>query len=278
MRSARPPYLPFLGGPPQFAVGLAPIAAAAWIDPDTETHVLAEKRALVAARRGDVFRETEGSAPAQQEAADLIAAARALRATTFIDAGLIVSDDLCIMEERGGAWRLTAALLCAPSFWSLAENIGGPLAHLHAPVPDRLGPEGTQGLPARIARMFTALPADQILERFNWTVQAGAERFTPSSDPLIARANAATPDAAGDLLHLRVERQTIRRLPHTGAILFTIRICIDPLRDALAVAGAPGRVCGRLAWRARTCPRLQTLGAARSLGRSPACVLTRSLL
>ena len=126
----------------------------------------------------------------------------------------------------------------APSFWSLHENIGGPLAHLHGPVPDRLGADGTQGLASRIGRMFSALPADQVLERFNWTIQAGPERFTPSSAPLLARATQARPEDAPDLLHLRVERQTIRRLPRTGGVLFTIRVCIDPLRAVFAVEGA----------------------------------------
>lgn len=243
----RPPYLPFLNGPPRLTVGLAPIEPARWIDPDTEARALAEKRALLATRRDEVFRESAGSAPAQQEAGELIAAARGRAPMSFLDAGLTVSDDLCVMEARDGVWRLTAALLCAPSFWSLADNIGGPLAHLHGPVPDSLGPDGAQGLPRRIARMFSALQPDQILERFNWTVQAGPDRFAPRSEPLAARAAAAALSEAGALLHLRVERQTIRRLPRTGAILFTIRVCIDPLREALAQAGA--RDAFAAAWR-----------------------------
>ena len=40
-------------------------------------------------------------------------------------------------------------------------------------------------------------------------------------------------EAASDLF-LRVERQTIRKLPDTGAVLFTIRICVDPLPPILA--------------------------------------------
>jgi hypothetical protein len=86
--------------------------------------------------------------------------------------------------------------------------------------------------------MFDALAADNVLERFNWTVQAGAERFTPSSAPLVARARAAREEEAAALLHLRVERQTVRKLPRSGAVAFTIRVCIDPLVDALRVEGA----------------------------------------
>ena len=35
---------------------------------------------------------------------------------------------------------------------------------------------------------------------------------------------AITPDNAGERLYLRVERQTLRRLPQSGAILFGIRV------------------------------------------------------
>ena len=89
------------------------------------------------------------------------------------------------------------------------------------------------GLVARINRMFDALQPGIILERFNWTIQAGGQRFTPSSAPLRKRALAAPLQDAAALLHLRVERQTIRKLPQTGALLFTIRVCIDPLQAAL---------------------------------------------
>ena len=36
---------------------------------------------------------------------------------------------------------------------------------------------------------------------------------------------------AGDKLFIRVERQTIRRLPITRSIVFTIRVHVDPLNS-----------------------------------------------
>jgi hypothetical protein len=261
-----PPFLPFLSGPPRLAVGLRPIAPEAWLDPDTEIAAIGEKRALIMARRDEVYAQMPGSEDAQSEAAALIGALRSADVRTLPEAGLLVSDDLCVMQDVGapraaptrrdapgmtgaaaGSWRLTAALLCAPSHWSLRANIGGPLTHLHAPVPDRLGAEGQQGLPARIARVFDALATGVILERFNWTVQAGPERFAPLAAPLIARARAAAPEDAAALLHLRVERQTIRKLPASGAVLFTIRVCLDPL--AAACADPAARAAFARAWR-----------------------------
>ena len=137
-----------------------------------------------------MFAETTGAEAAQIEVAALVGGA------DFLAAAAMVSDDFCIMQRLGPEWVLSAAILCAPTFWSLADNIGKPVAHLHGPVPDNLGPSGAQGLAARIARVFDAVAPGVIMERFNWTVQAGPERYTPTQAPLIAQilAVVAEPD------------------------------------------------------------------------------------
>jgi hypothetical protein len=89
----------------------------------------------------------------------------------------------------------------------------------------------------RIHRMFDAIQPGQVLERFNWTVQPAPDRFTPDQAPFKKRAAELPAAGALDALWLRVERQTISRLPESGAVAFTIRIAIDPLRAALAAPG-----------------------------------------
>jgi hypothetical protein len=65
-------------------------------------------------------------------------------------------------------------------------------------------------------------------------VQWSDARYTPDGTPLREAAAAAALEEAKDALHLRVERQTIRRLPETGAVLFTIRIRLYRLAELLA--------------------------------------------
>jgi hypothetical protein len=101
-------------------------------------------------------------------------------------------------------------VLTSPTFFSLPHAAGKTLAELHAPVP------GGDRLAARMARVFDHVRPGQVLERFNWTLQAGNERFTPDGAPLRARALAAAPEEAANLLHVRVERQTIAKLPDSG--------------------------------------------------------------
>lgn len=50
--------------------------------------------------------------------------------------------------------------------------------------------------------------------------------------------NAVTPD----MMVLRTERQTLRRLPKTGAILFTIRTYTTPVAKLVQEPGVPGRL------------------------------------
>jgi hypothetical protein len=47
-------------------------------------------------------------------------------------------------------------------------------------------------------------------------------------------------------LRLRSERQTLRRLPRSGAILFTIRTYLTPLEDLGREPGVPGRLASAL--------------------------------
>jgi len=76
-----------------------------------------------------------------------------------------------------------------------------------------------------------------VLERFNWTVQPGTARYTPSQAPFKKIAADLPEKGSLDALWFRVERQTISKLPVSGAVAFTIRVAIDPLRNALPDAG-----------------------------------------
>ena len=225
-----PPYLPFLHGAPEFSPGLKPIDPHTWLVPDTEADTwLSDKRALMRTRRSEVTAGDVDSAAAE-ETLDLIQAHIPAMLENGWDSALetaasMVSDDLCLLESRRpGDWRLRAGVLCAPTFWTVPERIGLDLGGLHGPVPG-----GDPGLAGRIGRIFTGLQPGSVLERFNWTVQANAERFTPERPSVQGQS-------IGDL-HLRVERQTITKLPESGAVLFTIRICVDPLVPLLADPG-----------------------------------------
>jgi hypothetical protein len=229
-----------------FAIGLKPIAEAAWLE-GGEADPAARKDALMARHPDLVWGETEGSRPAQAEALEMVARASggpagAQGRPPLLAAARLVPDDLCLMERRDGAWRLTALSLCAPTFFSVPQVLGMSLAELHAPV------DGfSERFLARVQRLFDGLREGLVLERRNWTVLNSDEGFIPDPAPMRARIPAIAPACAGRALFLRVERQTLRRLPATGGALFTIRVWRDPLA-ALAADRARLAAFAR-AWR-----------------------------
>ena len=153
-----------------------------------------------------------------------------------------VADDLCLMERRDGVWRLTALSLSAGSFFTAAEVIGKSLAELHAPV---TGFQAT--LLDRVTRIFDSLRDDLVLERRNWSLVSTPALHMPDPGPMRAAIPDIDPARAADVLHVRCERQTLRRLPRAGSVMFTIRVWVNPLRE---IAADPDRLARfAQAWR-----------------------------
>ncbi len=204
--------------------GVQPLDPANWIERGNDYAAqMAYRERLIDGRRDVVFAEEPESRAAQAELlAALIAHCgvdTAPDGPALIAAGRMVQEDFCILQQdaAGGEYRLTAAILCFPSRWSLTEKIGHQLTHIHGPVPDY-----TDDLAKRVNRMFEAVRVDQPLWRANWTVHSTDELHQPSGD------FRETEDPDGRL-YIRVERQTFVRLPQTRAVVFGIRTYIDPL-------------------------------------------------
>lgn len=268
-----PAHTPYDGSSRPFTIGLKPLDPVEWIEVDG--HLLAhleEKRRLYRELPEKVFVEQPGTREAQREVLDLVEAhllvhhSATHRSTgagvavvgaeedtpvfeaPLATASLLVQEDLILMRRHEDGWRLDAGALCFPSSWSLAEKFGRPLQEIHRPVPG-FGPGTRPDL--LIARMFDNLAVEQPVQRFNWSVQANDALYHPLSDRERDVRAATRPSgfADGDVdahAFLRVERQTLRKLPASGDILFTIRIHLDPIkvlarhpdRKALATAFA----------------------------------------
>jgi hypothetical protein len=79
-----------------------------------------------------------------------------------------------------------------------------------------------------VDRFMAKLKPDAIYGRCNWFV-APTDALRWVGEPPEQAFARVTPENAGETLYVRSERQTLRRLPQTQAILFTIGVHVAPL-------------------------------------------------
>ncbi len=241
-------------------MALRPLDPAEWIKPDDLLEEqLAEKECLIAERRDEVTAELPGSEAAQ---AELLAKLLTYLPEGFPDiyarddgvmrigsqrlvpldalpaietAGRLTQEDFCLMQSpgEGEPYRLTAASLCFPTRWRLADKIGKPMQAIHGPVPLYAEKMGRQ-----VDRFFQHLKADKPVWRINWSLIDDPSLFQPTGHGLVEEDPRFQPETIGENVWFRSERQTLVRLPETGAIVFGIRIYQNTLGE---VAGDPVR-------------------------------------
>lgn len=221
-------HRPYDGSEPLFKIGLRPFSHHEWLHIDEAHDVyLAEKKRLMDAMPEKVFQAEDDTQEAQSEVLALVkdylkAQEHLLKpqdanSPALLQAAMMIPEDLVIMRKSDDGWRLVAGSVCFPSSWSLQEKIGMHLHDVHAPVPDFN--KGTKNA-SMIERIFDNLQVGVRVERFNWSVYNDGALY--HDDRSSEHMNQETD------CYLRVERQTLTKLPKTGDILFTIRIYIDP--------------------------------------------------
>jgi len=235
----RPRHTPYAGRHRPFSIALAPLDPAAWLEIDENRGAELAERAAIFAAEPDAFMAAPDTLAAQTEAARRIAAFLAGRGMTaasppglppLLAAAHTVQEDLVLMRRRAdGLWYLAAAALAYPSAWSLGDKFGRPMDTIHEDVPGWAGQMAT-----RVHRIFDALRPDAPVWRLNWSIQSGGglrdarSKHRPSPAP-----------AADAMALIRVERQTLTRLPESDDILFTIKVCLDPIAALTAHPDGP---------------------------------------
>ena len=129
---------------------------------------------------------------------------------TFL--GRLVQNDFCILQKKDNEHVLTAAALCFPASWSLEEKFLKPLIDIHIPVKAYDG-----DIAKRVQRLFDGLQINRPVWRFNALYYEDPNLFQPRSVNQPRRK-----PAPNKVKYFRSERQTIIKLPESGAIIFGI--------------------------------------------------------
>ena len=259
-------HTPYDGSARLFTISARPIDPAGWIEVDDRLpQYLDEKARLFESRPDDVFAAEADTEAAQAEVLALLVEHLVLRFPGtyrrnggFIEivpagrqvalddpavpplraAAMLVAEDLAIMRRDAAGWRLAAGAVCFPSSWRLREKAGRPIEQVHGPVPG-FG-AGTRGAEL-ITRMFDSMQPGNVALRWNWSLYGNDLLHHPDDQPPRRFGGGGR----ADQVFLRVERQTLRKLPQSGDIVFTIGIHLDPL-GALSRHPEGGTIAGAL--------------------------------
>ncbi|MGX7894647.1 heme-dependent oxidative N-demethylase family protein [Tsuneonella sp. HG222] len=207
--------LPKARGGGLLKMGLVRLSDEEWLQPDPDLALRA------AAFDGDpqaVQVMPEGR-EASEELAELVGIAGGIQ-----QAARSHWEDMCLLVPGPEGYVLVAGAVAFPTDWSLADKIGLPLGGVHAPIHGY-----AEQLSAGVDHFMATLAQGAIFGRANWFVVADRSlRYRPDT-PAEQRFAHVSAENAGETLFVRSERQTLRRLPRTGAIVFTIGVYLAPL-------------------------------------------------
>lgn len=227
--------------------GLQPIAQGEWLQVDEAyADQMAYREFLLDQGRNDVFRQMESAAPAARELLERIL--EELKAKQgfsveegevscpdgrrvkldeehpLISAARLTQEDLVLMERQGDEHVMTAAVLCFPASWSLEQKFGGGLMGIHVPVEAY-----TEDIGRRVQRLFDFIKVDLPMWRANFLVYSDPELHQPRREE-----NRRSVQKDGKLW-VRVERQSLVKLPISEAVVFSIHTYVVPT-NKLSVA------------------------------------------
>ena len=261
------PYFPFSGDEYKMTMGVQALGDHPLIEIDLDHYhaELALKGELLSNHYADYFRAVPGSERMQEEVLEMVLPLLArgypqhfslardgdrwhwrnsllgledtFRSGTACDLplppldwlGRQIQEDLLILDGADDM-PLHAGQLCFPNSWSLEDKMSKSFLAIHDEVPlfaECIGRSSNL--------LLERLKPGRTVWRVNWSIKASpqlnqlvrlSQQVQHNNDTL---PSDLTPENIGDRCYLRVERQTLSRLPRTHGILFTIHTYQSPL-------------------------------------------------
>jgi hypothetical protein len=166
-----------------------------------------------------------------------------------VDADFIIMLPSSRAEDGGPIYHLQGFVNPCPAGFNLYERLGLPLSGVHAPVPGY-----TSKLERSMDRTFARLELGRLVRRRNWSIATNDVLFQlggthifrsqddldrekngePISEELRATIGAQRAEVRVEDCCLRSERQSLFRLPKTGAIIFSFKTYLYTLADIKA--------------------------------------------
>ncbi|PGH37097.1 alpha-1,2-mannosyltransferase [[Emmonsia] crescens] len=169
---------------------------------------------------------------------------RPLPEDPLITCSRLIQDDIALMYEKpDGQYYLLAGSILLAGFWRLSDKFGLPLSEIHT---SGSVPQFKTKLERGMMNFFRRLnPSDPVL-RNNYFFQVDDDLAWSRSigDEDEEHVSWGTAEKNKVIRHhwFRSERQSLRRLPKSGAVVFTIRTYFVPVMEIAREPGVPGRL------------------------------------
>ncbi|GAM82045.1 hypothetical protein ANO11243_000240 [Dothideomycetidae sp. 11243] len=159
-------------------------------------------------------------------------------------AARMVQDDLAIMFEReDGQYYLLAGAILLAGFWRLEDKFGMPLSEIHTSGDV---PGFKEKLEKGMMNFFRRIKPEAPVLRNNYFIQVDDQlAWSPSigdEDSEDVSWDTAENDRPVERHYFRSERQSLRRLPRSGGVVFTIRTYFHPITEICKETYVPGRL------------------------------------
>jgi hypothetical protein len=139
-----------------------------------------------------------------------------------------IPEDFAIMlrDPDTGIYTFRGGMIMSSLGWSLGSKIGKTLHEIHEPVPDY-----KEKMQFSMARYFAKMPTDKPIQRGSWGIEVGKPLYMAPGDPHESEREFQNPEHGIEDMHLRVDWQTLRRLPLSGAVVFNFKGLFTPVEE-----------------------------------------------
>jgi hypothetical protein len=133
---------------------------------------------------------------------------------------------ITLRNPETGYYHFRAGMICSALGWNVGTKIGMQLHQIHAPIPDY-----KEKMQFSMDRFFSKMPASKPIQRGSWGLEVDQPLYMPPGDPHEKYRDFQSPDLDLSRIHLRVDWQTLRRLPLSGGIVFNFKALFTPVTE-----------------------------------------------
>lgn len=152
-----------------------------------------------------------------------------------------------MIERPNGEYYLLAGAILLAGFWRLEDKFGMRLSDIHTSGDV---PQFREKLEKGMMNFFRRIKPEDPVLRNNYFIQVDDSlpwsESIGSEDAKEVSWNTAQKNKAIENHYFRSERQSLRRLPKSGGVVFTIRTYFEPITEIVKEPFVPGRLASAI--------------------------------